>query len=41
MNQALRDAPSDPVINGFFLSALGQQAAARRQLITPVRLTSY
>jgi hypothetical protein len=41
MDQALRDAPSDPVINGFYLSALGQQAAARRQLTSPIRLTSY
>ena len=41
LDQALRDAPSDPVINGFYLSALGQQAAARRQLTSPIRLTSY
>jgi len=41
MAEALRDAPFDPVINGYYLSTLGQQAATRRQLASPLRLTSY
>jgi hypothetical protein len=42
---AMRDAPHDPVINGYYLTTLGQREATLRQLNTalPVslRLDSY
>jgi hypothetical protein len=45
MGEALNDAPYDPVINGYYLSALGQREATLRQLNTvlpaSVRTTSY
>jgi len=45
VGEALDQAPYDPVINGYYLTTLGQRAAAIRQLNTalPVgmRITSY
>jgi hypothetical protein len=32
--EALRSAPHDPVINGYYLTTLGQREAALRQLNT-------
>jgi hypothetical protein len=45
LGAALNDAPSDPVINGYYLTTLGQREATLRQLNTvapaSMRLTSY
>jgi hypothetical protein len=45
MGAALEDAPYDPVINGYYLTTLGQREATLRQLNTAlpvgVRITSY
>jgi hypothetical protein len=45
MQEALLDAPSDPVINDFYLNSFGQREAALRQLNTVlpqnVRLNSF
>jgi len=45
VGKALNDAPYDPVINGYYLTTVGQREATLRQLNTalPVgmRLTSY
>lgn len=45
MQEALIDAPSDPVINDFYLNSFGQREAALRQLNTVlpqnVRLNSF
>jgi hypothetical protein len=45
MQEALSDAPSDPVINDFYLNSFGQREAALRQLNTVlpqnVRLNSF
>jgi hypothetical protein len=45
MQEALSDAPSDPVINDFYLNSFGQREAALRQLNTVlpqnVRLSSF
>ena len=42
---AMRDAPHDPVINGYYLTTLGQREATLRQLNTALpaslRLDSY
>ena len=32
MRDALRDAPEDPVINGYYLTTLGQREATLRQI---------
>jgi hypothetical protein len=34
MSEALREAPHDPVINGYYLTTLGQREATLRQLDT-------
>jgi hypothetical protein len=43
--QAMRDAPHDPVINGYYLTTIGQREATLRQLNTTLpaslRLASY
>ncbi len=45
MGRALDEAPYDPVINGYYITTLGQREATIRQLNTalPVsmRITSY
>jgi len=45
MGEALNDAPYDPVINGYYLTTLGQREATLRQLNTvlpaSLRTTSY
>jgi len=45
MGAALEDAPYDPVLNGYYLTTLGQREATLRQLNTAlpvgVRITSY
>lgn len=45
MGEALNDAPYDPVINGYYLTTLGQREATLRQLNTvlpaSMRITSY
>jgi hypothetical protein len=45
MGDALRDSPYDPVMNGFYMSALGQREATLQQLNTvmpaSMRATSY
>ena len=45
MGEALNDAPYDPVINGYYLTTLGQREATLRQLNTVMptgmRMTSY
>lgn len=45
MGEALQQAPYDPVINGYYLTTLGQREATLRQLNTVlpegVRITSY
>lgn len=45
IGQALSDAPYDPVINGYYLSTLGQREATLRQLNTvmpaSMRITTY
>ena len=45
LDQALDEAPYDPVINGYYLTTLGQREAALRQLNTvapaSMRITSY
>lgn len=45
LGAALNDAPYDPVINGYYLTTLGQREATLRQLNTvapaSMRLTSY
>lgn len=45
MGEALQEAPYDPVINGYYLTTLGQREATLRQLNTVlpegVRITSY
>jgi hypothetical protein len=45
MNEALNDAPFDPVINDFYLNSIGQREATLRQLNTVlpqnVRLNSF
>lgn len=45
IGRALEDAPYDPVINGYYLTTLGQREATLRQLNTAlpvgVRITSY
>jgi hypothetical protein len=45
MGQALDEAPYDPVINGYYLTTLGQREATIRQLNTvlpaSMRITSY
>ena len=45
MGEALNEAPYDPVINGYYLTTLGQREATLRQLNTAMpanmRLTSY
>jgi hypothetical protein len=45
MQEALRDAPYDPVINDFYLNSFGQREATLRQLNTvlpqPVRLNTF
>ncbi|HMA22454.1 MAG TPA: hypothetical protein VKP00_00635 [Gemmatimonadaceae bacterium] len=45
VGKALNDAPYDPVINGYYLTTVGQQEATLRQLNTALpagmRLTSY
>lgn len=45
LDEALDEAPYDPVINGYYLTTLGQREATLRQLntVAPVsmRLTSY
>jgi hypothetical protein len=41
----MREAPHDPVINGYYLTTIGQREATLRQLNTALpaslRLTSY
>jgi hypothetical protein len=34
MSEALREVPYDPVINGYYLTTLGQREATLRQLDT-------
>jgi hypothetical protein len=45
MGHALDDAPYDPVINGYYLTTLGQREATIRQLNTALpasmKMTSY
>ena len=45
MGEALKTAPYDPVINGYYLTTLGQREATIRQLNTvlpaSMRMTSY
>jgi len=45
VGEALNDAPYDPVINGYYLTTVGQREATLRQLNTALpagmRLTSY
>ena len=45
MSQAMREAPHDPVINGYYLTTLGQREATIRQLNTTLpaslRLNSF
>jgi hypothetical protein len=45
MGHALDQAPYDPVINGYYLTTLGQREATIRQLNTvlpaSMRITSY
>ncbi|HEY0995211.1 MAG TPA: hypothetical protein VGD77_04430, partial [Gemmatimonadaceae bacterium] len=45
MREAMREAPYDPVINGYYLTTIGQREATMRQLNTAlpsgVRLTSF
>lgn len=45
MREAMREAPYDPVINGYYLTTVGQREATMRQLNTVlpsgVRLTSF
>jgi hypothetical protein len=45
VGKALNDAPYDPVINGYYLTTVGQREATLRQLNTALpagmRLTSY
>ena len=45
MGEALNDAPYDPVINGYYLTTLGQREATLRQLNTvlpaSMRMMSY
>lgn len=45
MRQAMNDAPYDPVINGYYLTTMGEREAALRQLNTAlpsgVRLTTF
>ncbi len=45
LGQALNDAPYDPVINGYYLTTVGQREATLRQLNTvapaSMKLTSY
>jgi hypothetical protein len=45
MGKALNDAPYDPVINGYYLTTIGQREATLRQLNTvlpaSMRITSY
>jgi len=45
LGEALNDAPYDPVINGYYLTTLGQREATLRQINTvapaSMRLTSY
>lgn len=45
MREAMREAPYDPVINGYYLTTVGQREATMRQLNTAlpsgVRLTSF
>jgi hypothetical protein len=45
MGEALNDAPYDPVINGYYLTTIGQREATLRQLNTvlpaSMRITSY
>ena len=45
LDQALDEAPYDPVINGYYLTTLGQREATLRQLNTvapaSMRITSY
>lgn len=45
MGEALQDAPYDPVINGYYMTALGQREATLQQLNTvmpaSMRATSY
>jgi hypothetical protein len=45
MGEALNQAPYDPVINGYYLTTLGQRAATMRRLNEAVpasmRMTSY
>jgi hypothetical protein len=45
MSEAMRDAPHDPVINGYYLTTLGQREATIRQLNTALpaslRLNSF
>ena len=44
-SEAMRDAPHDPVINGYYLTTLGQREATIRQLSTAlpvsIRLSSF
>jgi hypothetical protein len=44
-SEAMREAPHDPVINGYYLTTIGQREATLRQLNTTLpaslRLTSY
>jgi hypothetical protein len=45
LNQALNEAPYDPVINGYYLSMVGQRDATLRMINTAapasMRLMSY
>lgn len=45
MREALREAPSDPVINGYYLTTMGQREATIRQINTQlpqsVRINSF
>ncbi len=45
LGEALNEAPYDPVINGYYLTTLGQREATLRQLNTvapaSMRLMSY
>jgi hypothetical protein len=45
LGEALKQAPYDPVINGYYLTTLGQREATLRQMNvvapTSMRLTSY
>jgi hypothetical protein len=45
LGEALNQAPSDPVINGYYLTTIGQREATMRQMnvVSPasMRLTTY